>query len=231
MHNCTINCIIKYIIKYFLCVFGWHYLHNQSFLYRAFIKYLFFSLKCCDFPELCQFCCSAGFLPVWCVYTHWRRRKTEKGQSPEYFKIFGKNTILNEHPVYKHTRFPKIINLFLNRKFISHLSLSSRKIIIGAKQLVLYIFRVTMYADLIALVWHFHWLDNDFFCSVVFYKVTIIYYMDVLCRRCIIFFSYSLSIVVMLIVINIISRLFSCIVSSFQMFISTNGLFLPIFWQ
>ena len=211
MHNCTINCIIKYIIKYFLCVFGWHYLHNQSFLYRAFIKYLFFSLKCCDFPELCQ--------------------ENREGQSPEYFKIFGKNTILNEHPVYKHTRFPKIINLFLNRKFISHLSLSSRKIIIGAKQLVLYIFRVTMYADLIALVWHFHWLDNDFFCSVVFYKVTIIYYMDVLCRRCIIFFSYSLSIVVMLIVINIISRLFSCIVSSFQMFISTNGLFLPIFWQ
>ena len=25
--------------------------------------------------------------------------KTEKGQSPEYFKIFGKNTIFNEQPV------------------------------------------------------------------------------------------------------------------------------------
>ena len=102
-------------------------------------------------------------------------RKTEKGQSPEYFKIFGKNTILNEHPVYKHTRFPKIINLFLNRKFISHLSLSSRKIIIGAKQLVLYIFRVTMYADLIALVWHFHWQDNDFFFVLLYFIKWLLY--------------------------------------------------------
>ena len=28
--------------------------------YRAFIKYCVFFLKCCDFSELCQFCCSAG---------------------------------------------------------------------------------------------------------------------------------------------------------------------------
>ena len=28
---------------------------------------LCFSLK---FSELCQFCCSAGVLPAWCVYTH-----------------------------------------------------------------------------------------------------------------------------------------------------------------
>ena len=33
------------------------------------------------------------------MYTHRRRGKTEKGQSQEYFKIFGKNTIFNEHPV------------------------------------------------------------------------------------------------------------------------------------
>ena len=38
--------------------------------YRVFIKYRVFSLKFCDFSELCQFCCSAGFLPAWCVYTH-----------------------------------------------------------------------------------------------------------------------------------------------------------------
>ena len=58
-----------------------------------------FFLKCCDFSELCQFCCSAGVLPAWCVYTHWHRGKTEKGQSPEYFQILRKNTIFNEHPV------------------------------------------------------------------------------------------------------------------------------------
>ena len=38
--------------------------------------------------------------PALCVCTHWRRGKTEKGQSPEYFKIFEKNTIYNELPVY-----------------------------------------------------------------------------------------------------------------------------------
>ena len=39
-----------------------------------------FSLKFCDFSELCQFCCSAGECTV---YTHWHRGKTEKGKSPE----------------------------------------------------------------------------------------------------------------------------------------------------
>ena len=45
-----------------------------------------FSLKC-NFSELCQFCCSAGVLPAWCVYTHWHREKTESGK---YIKIFEK---------------------------------------------------------------------------------------------------------------------------------------------
>ena len=39
-------------------------------LYRVFIKYCVFSLKFSDFSEVCQFCCSAGVLPAWCVYTH-----------------------------------------------------------------------------------------------------------------------------------------------------------------
>ena len=65
-------------------------------LYWVFIKDCVFSLKCCDFSALCQFCCSAGFLPAWYVYTHWHRGKTEKGQSP---KNSDKNTIFNEHPV------------------------------------------------------------------------------------------------------------------------------------
>ena len=49
-----------------------------EYTYRVFIKYCFFSLKFCDFSELCHFCCSAGVLPAWYVYT-------EKGQSPEIF--------------------------------------------------------------------------------------------------------------------------------------------------
>jgi len=57
-------------------------------LYRVFIKYCVFSLKFCYFSELCQFCCSAGVLPAWCVYTH---TDNERKQSPEYFKIFQKN--------------------------------------------------------------------------------------------------------------------------------------------
>ena len=55
-------------------------------MYRVFIKYSFF-------------CCSACVLPAWYVYTHWHLGKIQKGQSPKYFKIFGKNTIFNEHPV------------------------------------------------------------------------------------------------------------------------------------
>ena len=38
------------------------------------------------------------YLPGVCTHTD-TEGKTEKGQSQEYFKIFGKNTILNEHPV------------------------------------------------------------------------------------------------------------------------------------
>ena len=63
--------------------------------YRVFINYCVFSLKFGNFSELCQFCCSAGVLPAWCMYTHWHQGKTEKGQSVEYSKIFGKNTIFN----------------------------------------------------------------------------------------------------------------------------------------
>ena len=74
--------------------------HNMKLIrYRVFIKYCVFSSNFCDFSELCQFRCSAGVLPAWCVYTHWHQGKTEKGKSPEYSKIFGKNTIFNDHPL------------------------------------------------------------------------------------------------------------------------------------
>ena len=56
-------------------------------MYRVFIKYCVFSLIFWNFSELCQFCCSPGVLPAWRVYTH---TDTEKGKSPEYFKIFKK---------------------------------------------------------------------------------------------------------------------------------------------
>ena len=62
----------------------------ELLMYRVFIKYCVFSLKCWDFSELYQICCSTGVLPAWCVYTHQHRGKTGKGQSLEYFKIFGK---------------------------------------------------------------------------------------------------------------------------------------------
>ena len=54
-------------------------------MYRMFINYRVFSLKFWNFSELCQFCCRAGVLPAWCLYTHWHRGKTEKSKSPEYF--------------------------------------------------------------------------------------------------------------------------------------------------
>ena len=34
------------------------------------LNIVFFPLKLCDVSEHCQFCCSAGVLPSWWVYTH-----------------------------------------------------------------------------------------------------------------------------------------------------------------
>ena len=79
-----------------------------------------FSLKFCDFSELCQFCCIAGVLPAWCVYTHWR---TKRKQSPEYFKIFEQNTISNEHPVCNNLCSEKNKNYY---KSLAYLSLNKR---------------------------------------------------------------------------------------------------------
>ena len=50
--------------------------------YRVFIKNCVFSLKCCDFSELCQFCCSAGFLPA--------EGKQRKARVQNIFRKFGK---------------------------------------------------------------------------------------------------------------------------------------------
>ena len=55
------------------------------------IKYCVISLKFCDFFELCQFCCSAGVLPAWCVYTQTdtegKQRKAGARKSSEKHKI------------------------------------------------------------------------------------------------------------------------------------------------
>ena len=41
-------------------------LRHTRCIYRVFINYCVFSLKFCDFSELCQFCCRAGALPaIW----------------------------------------------------------------------------------------------------------------------------------------------------------------------
>ena len=87
----TYMCIFSYMI------FCFTYIHYYNFpctyiprMYKVFIKYCVFSLQFCDFSQLCQFCCSAGVLPALCVYTNWHRGKTEKGKSPECFKIFEK---------------------------------------------------------------------------------------------------------------------------------------------
>ena len=63
--------------------------------YRVFINYCVI-FPFCDFSELCQFCCSAGFLPAWCVYsvhtlTPWENR--ERPESRIFLKIRKKHNI------------------------------------------------------------------------------------------------------------------------------------------
>ena len=62
-------------------------------IYRVFIKYCVFSLKFGIFLNSASSAAALVFyLP--CVCT-----SREKRERPEYFKIFGKNTIFHEHPV------------------------------------------------------------------------------------------------------------------------------------
>ena len=61
---------------------------------------MFFFLKYCDFSELCQFCCSAGVLPAWCVCKHtYTEGKQRKARVRNILISSEKNTIFNEHPV------------------------------------------------------------------------------------------------------------------------------------
>ena len=80
------------------------------------------------FSELRQFCCSAGVLPAWYVYTHWHRGKTEKGQSPEYFKIFGKKSspIFNNLFLNKGKVFALVVLCFILIKLLYYIKWNSK---------------------------------------------------------------------------------------------------------
>ena len=59
---------------------NYKYVEGKTIRYRVFLKYCVFSLKCCDFSELCQFCCSAGVLHTClvCVHTLTPRENRER---------------------------------------------------------------------------------------------------------------------------------------------------------
>ena len=65
------------------------------------------------------------YLPGVC--THWHRGKTEKGQSPEHFKKFGKNTIFNEHPVAHISSYSYILCVHKYKYYICFSSNQSQK--------------------------------------------------------------------------------------------------------
>ena len=82
----------KYSLRIYI-----HLISNQ-FVPLKNIKYCVFSLKFCDFSELCQFMlqrwCSTSLV---CVHTLAPRENRVRNIS----KSSEKNTIFNEHPVYK----------------------------------------------------------------------------------------------------------------------------------
>ena len=74
-----------------------------------------------------------------CVCTH---TDTEGKQSPEYFKIFGKNTIFNEHPVLLKTTNPTFASSLMSsaegafgREKANHSSSFKRKEIKSTSQI------------------------------------------------------------------------------------------------
>ena len=90
--------------KNFLLLYVASKIHNLRIMYRVLIKYCVFSLIFFEFLNSASVGAALVFYMPYCVYTHWRRGKTEKGQSPVYSKIFGKNTIFNENPVSASTK-------------------------------------------------------------------------------------------------------------------------------
>ena len=73
-------------------------------MYMVFIKYCVFSLKFCDFSELCQFCCSLAFyLPGVCTHTD-TKGKQRKARVRNILKSLEKNTIIIQHSVQQLIR-------------------------------------------------------------------------------------------------------------------------------
>ena len=64
-----------------------------------------FSLKCCDFSELCKLCCKRWGLTCHCVHTHTptSRGKLREARVRNIFLNLGKHTIFSEHPVHRGT--------------------------------------------------------------------------------------------------------------------------------
>ena len=62
-------------------------------MYRVSIYYWFF-LKFLWFSKLCYFCCSAGVLPTWCVYTHWYWGKRERQKSGIFWNLRKKHPVI-----------------------------------------------------------------------------------------------------------------------------------------
>ena len=83
-----------------------------------FLKYCVFSLRFYDFLNSASSAAALVFyLPGVCTHRH--RGKTEKGQSPDYFKVFEKNTMFNEHPVFIYGTHLAGMNAVINTQFIT----------------------------------------------------------------------------------------------------------------
>ena len=115
-HLCSIEIEVCFLLFFLICVFlltleitwelrsfrdnmtpfcgkdNWNAYNSSK--YRVFIKYCVFSLKCFFLNSASSAAALVFYLPGVCTHTD-----PEGKQSLEYFKIFGKNTIFNEHPL------------------------------------------------------------------------------------------------------------------------------------
>ena len=76
---------------------GLEFNHYRNYEIQSVHKLLCFSLKCCDFSELCKFYCSAVIVSI--VHTLKRRGNREKQESGIYFKFFELTRYLMNNPV------------------------------------------------------------------------------------------------------------------------------------
>ena len=93
-HGCALHTINIYSVFTYrtssTCNTFWKYTHGTNLV---FIKYCVFSFKCCNFSELCQFCCSAGVLTP--------RENRERPEFGIYLKSSDKKTQYLKNTLYK----------------------------------------------------------------------------------------------------------------------------------